>query len=71
MPYSHIEQLWEGTKPLGKLKSIDLRNVEEPGKRSRLWSYDDVHHVLTSNTATHAIEVITLDLSNSKEEQSR
>ncbi|CAN6565045.1 unnamed protein product [Malus baccata var. baccata] len=41
--------------------------IQEPGRRSRLWSYEDVHHVLTQNTATEAVESIILDLSNSDE----
>ncbi|CAN6584490.1 unnamed protein product [Malus baccata var. baccata] len=41
--------------------------VKEPGRRSRLWSYEDVHHVLTQNTGTEAVESIILDLSNSYE----
>ncbi|XP_050206324.1 TMV resistance protein N-like [Mercurialis annua] len=34
---------------------------EEPGKRSRLWLYKDVHHVLSNNTGTEEIEGIVLD----------
>ncbi|CAN6562132.1 unnamed protein product [Malus baccata var. baccata] len=33
-------------------------SIEEPGRRSRLWSYEDVHHVLTKKTATEAVESI-------------
>ncbi|CAN6562137.1 unnamed protein product [Malus baccata var. baccata] len=32
--------------------------IKEPGRRSRLWSYEDVHHVLTQKTATEAVESI-------------
>ncbi|CAM8887299.1 unnamed protein product [Rhodiola kirilowii] len=40
---------------------------EEPGKRSRLWSYDDIQHVLANSTGTEAVEVIILS-SNEKRE---
>ncbi|KAL6123303.1 hypothetical protein ACLB2K_075825 [Fragaria x ananassa] len=43
-----------------------LESTKEPGKRSRLWSYEDVNRVLTQNTATDAVECLKLDLSNSK-----
>ncbi|XP_061995372.1 TMV resistance protein N-like isoform X2 [Rosa rugosa] len=45
---------------------VRLESTKKPGKRSRLWSYKDVNHVLTQNTATDAIECLMLDLSNSK-----
>ncbi|XP_070673342.1 disease resistance protein RPV1-like [Malus domestica] len=32
--------------------------MKEPGKRSRLWRYEDVCHVLNHNTATEAVESI-------------
>ncbi|TQD78224.1 hypothetical protein C1H46_036225 [Malus baccata] len=62
----------------GKLEMHDLleemgkeiirqESIKEPGRRSRLWSYEDVHHVLTKNTATNAVESLILDLSNSDE----
>ncbi|XP_050154516.1 disease resistance protein RPV1-like isoform X6 [Malus sylvestris] len=35
--------------------------IKEPGRRSRLWSYEDVHHVLSQNTATEAVESIIVD----------
>ncbi|XP_068316016.1 disease resistance protein RPV1-like [Pyrus communis] len=41
--------------------------IEEPGRRSRLWSYEDVRHVLTQNTATEAVEGIILDSAIFKE----
>nr|AGM48481.1 TIR-NBS-LRR type disease resistance protein [Malus domestica] len=61
---------------LGNLEMPDLlvemgreivrqESIREPGRRSRLWNYKDVHHVLTQNTATEAVESIILDLSNS------
>ncbi|CAN6565040.1 unnamed protein product [Malus baccata var. baccata] len=45
-------------------KEIVRQQSIEPGRRSRLWSYKDVHHVLTQNTATEAVESIILDLSD-------
>ncbi|XP_068312911.1 disease resistance protein RPV1-like [Pyrus communis] len=46
---------------------VRQESIKEPGRRSRLWSYGDVHHVLTQNTGTEAVESIILDLSNSDE----
>ncbi|KAI9156102.1 hypothetical protein LWI28_000514 [Acer negundo] len=34
----------------------------EPGKRTRLWLPDDVHHVLTENTGTRNVEGIVVDM---------
>ncbi|CAN6570550.1 unnamed protein product [Malus baccata var. baccata] len=45
---------------------VRQESIKEPGKRSRLWNYEDVHHVLTQNTATEAVESIILDLLFSK-----
>ncbi|XP_070681464.1 disease resistance protein RPV1 isoform X2 [Malus domestica] len=39
--------------------------IKEPGRRSRLWSYEDVHHVLSQNTATKTVESIIVDFSYS------
>ncbi|XP_050156681.1 disease resistance protein RPV1-like [Malus sylvestris] len=46
---------------------VRQESIEEPGRRSRLWSYEDVYRVLTQNTTTKAVESIILDLSNSDE----
>ncbi|KAK4591157.1 hypothetical protein RGQ29_021378 [Quercus rubra] len=40
---------------------------EEPGKRSILWSFEDINSVLTKNTGTEAIQCIVLKLLESKE----
>uniref|UniRef100_A0A2N9J3W9 TIR domain-containing protein n=1 Tax=Fagus sylvatica TaxID=28930 RepID=A0A2N9J3W9_FAGSY len=40
---------------------------KEPGKRSRLWLFNDIKHVLTKNTGTEAIQVIVLKLPEPKE----
>ncbi|XP_068328925.1 disease resistance protein RPV1-like [Pyrus communis] len=42
---------------------VRQESIKEPGRRSRLWSYEDVHHVLTQNTATKAVESIIVDFS--------
>ncbi|XP_028959287.2 disease resistance protein RPV1-like [Malus domestica] len=46
---------------------VRQESIKEPGRRSRLWSYEDVHHVLTKNTATEAVETIILDSAILKE----
>ncbi|XP_048421106.1 disease resistance protein RPV1 isoform X2 [Pyrus x bretschneideri] len=45
---------------------VRQESIKEPGRRSRLWSFEDVHHVLTQNTATKAVESIIVDFSCSK-----
>ncbi|KAM5557199.1 disease resistance protein RPV1 [Rosa sericea] len=45
---------------------VRQESTKEPGKRSRLWSCEDVYDVLTQNTATDAVECLMLDLSKSK-----
>ncbi|KAB2602522.1 TMV resistance protein N-like [Pyrus ussuriensis x Pyrus communis] len=37
--------------------------TEEPGKRSRLFSADDVYHVLKNNTGTAAVQCISFNIS--------
>ncbi|XP_048421170.1 TMV resistance protein N-like isoform X3 [Pyrus x bretschneideri] len=46
---------------------VRQESIEEPGRRSRLWSYEDVYRVLTQNTATQAVQSIILELSCSDE----
>ncbi|GAV64345.1 LRR_1 domain-containing protein/NB-ARC domain-containing protein/TIR domain-containing protein [Cephalotus follicularis] len=41
--------------------------LKEPGRRSRLWLFDDIGHVLTKNTGTEAVEGIFLSSLESKE----
>uniref|UniRef100_A0A2N9IVR2 TIR domain-containing protein n=1 Tax=Fagus sylvatica TaxID=28930 RepID=A0A2N9IVR2_FAGSY len=41
--------------------------LEEPGKRSRLWSFEDINNVLTENTGTEAIQGMVLELLEPKE----
>ncbi|XP_054817719.1 disease resistance protein Roq1-like [Prosopis cineraria] len=42
-------------------KSIVLEESIDVGKRSRLWSKEDINHVLTHNKGTDSIEVIYLE----------
>ncbi|KAG6702810.1 hypothetical protein I3842_07G054500 [Carya illinoinensis] len=42
---------------------------EEPGRRSRLWHYEDVFHVLKNNTGAGVIEGIVLNLPNQKDQE--
>ncbi|GMI78998.1 hypothetical protein HRI_001569100 [Hibiscus trionum] len=42
-------------------KIVREKSIEEPGKRCRLWEEEDVHHVLTKNTATKVIEGMIID----------
>ncbi|KAB2596461.1 TMV resistance protein N-like [Pyrus ussuriensis x Pyrus communis] len=42
---------------------VRQESFKDPGRRSRLWSYEDVHQVLTENTATKTIESIIVDFS--------
>ncbi|KAK4837364.1 hypothetical protein QYF36_004871 [Acer negundo] len=46
-------------------KEIVRQECIEPGKRSRLWDYDDIYHVLTKNKGTKKIEAISLNMSSS------
>ncbi|KAL1351614.1 hypothetical protein HN51_015506 [Arachis hypogaea] len=41
---------------------VFLESPNDPGKRSRLWSQDDIDHVLTNNKGTEAIQAIVLDI---------
>ncbi|KAI9092555.1 hypothetical protein K1719_027683 [Acacia pycnantha] len=40
---------------------VRQESPNEPGKRSRLWCYQDILHVLKQNTGTNKVEVIVLD----------
>ncbi|KAG2688791.1 hypothetical protein I3760_09G111000 [Carya illinoinensis] len=46
---------------------VHQESPNEPGKRSRLWSHEDILHVLIENTATNAIQGIKLDLLGQKD----
>ncbi|KAL5843196.1 hypothetical protein ACOSQ4_009154 [Xanthoceras sorbifolium] len=46
---------------------VRQESIDNPGKRSRLWHHEDIHHVLTKNTGTEIIEGISLDLSKTRD----
>ncbi|XP_042941213.1 disease resistance protein RUN1-like isoform X1 [Carya illinoinensis] len=47
---------------------VHQESPDEPGKRSRLWSHEDILHVLKENTGTYnAIQAIKLDLFGQKD----
>ncbi|OMP05536.1 hypothetical protein COLO4_08784 [Corchorus olitorius] len=50
-------------------KDIVRQESEDPGKRSRLWSPEDVYHVLKNNKGTESIKAISADMSQIKELQ--
>ncbi|XP_075648647.1 TMV resistance protein N-like [Castanea sativa] len=41
---------------------VRRKSPKEPSKRSRLWSYEDVLHVLTSNAGTEVVKGIMLNM---------
>ncbi|XVF78439.1 hypothetical protein PTKIN_Ptkin14bG0133200 [Pterospermum kingtungense] len=43
-------------------KIVRQKNVDEPGKRCRLWEENDVCHVLVKNTGTNAVEGMIIDI---------
>ncbi|XP_057968483.1 TMV resistance protein N-like isoform X2 [Malania oleifera] len=46
---------------------VRQRCLEEPGRRSRLWSHEDVCHVLSEKSGTEEVQAIVLDLYGLKE----
>ncbi|EEF30442.1 leucine-rich repeat-containing protein, putative [Ricinus communis] len=50
-------------------KLVQQESPEEPGRRSRLWLYKDIFHVLTKNTGTADVEGMVLDLPEAEEIQ--
>ncbi|XP_062171839.1 disease resistance protein RUN1-like isoform X2 [Alnus glutinosa] len=48
---------------------VHCESVEEPGRRSRLWRYEDVLHVLKNNTGTDAVKSIVLKFPLQKHER--
>ncbi|XP_028785118.1 putative disease resistance protein At4g11170 [Neltuma alba] len=46
---------------------VRQQSRQEPGKRNRLWCYEDILDVLQNNTGTDETEVIILDLPKDKE----
>ncbi|EEF27935.1 transferrin, putative [Ricinus communis] len=41
--------------------------IKQPGKRSRLWNYKDIYHVLTKDKGIEAVEGISADLSRTRD----
>ncbi|KEH24923.1 disease resistance protein (TIR-NBS-LRR class) [Medicago truncatula] len=48
---------------------VRQESPKEPGKRSRLWSHEDIVPVLHANSGTRKIEILYLNFSLSKEEE--
>ncbi|XP_023879249.1 disease resistance protein RUN1 [Quercus suber] len=48
---------------------VRCESPKEPGKRSRLWCYKDVLHVLKNNTGTEFVEGIVLKMPDDKNER--
>ncbi|XP_057973796.1 disease resistance-like protein DSC1 [Malania oleifera] len=46
---------------------VRQQSPEEPGRRSRLWSHEDVCHVLSKKSGTEEVQAIVLDLHELKE----
>ncbi|CAI0556120.1 unnamed protein product [Linum tenue] len=46
---------------------VRRESPEEPGKRSRIWTYEDASHVLTKNSGGEEVEVIFVDLPQPKD----
>ncbi|CAL1409765.1 unnamed protein product [Linum trigynum] len=46
---------------------VRRESPEEPGKRSRIWTYEDASHVLTKNSGGEEVEAIFLDLPQPKD----
>ncbi|XP_042940458.1 probable WRKY transcription factor 19 isoform X2 [Carya illinoinensis] len=45
---------------------VHQESPNEPGKQSRLWSHEDILHILIENMGTNAIQGIKLDLLGQK-----
>ncbi|XP_062173086.1 disease resistance protein RPV1-like [Alnus glutinosa] len=52
-------QLHDLLEEMGR-EIVRRESCEEPGGRSRLWFWEDIHHVLTNNTGTERVEGIAL-----------
>ncbi|KAJ9172955.1 hypothetical protein P3X46_016140 [Hevea brasiliensis] len=48
-------------------KLVRQESPKEPGKRSRLWLYKDIFHVMSKNTGTEDVEGIVLELPEAEE----
>ncbi|KDP25808.1 hypothetical protein JCGZ_22530 [Jatropha curcas] len=50
-------------------KLVRQESPKEPGKRSRLWLFEDIFHVMSKNTGTEDVEGLVLELPDPKENQ--
>ncbi|KAM0993922.1 hypothetical protein EV2_009838 [Malus domestica] len=41
---------------------VSRESATDPGKRSRLWSHEDIHNVLTKNKGTNVVQGIVMEL---------
>ncbi|KAG6695735.1 disease resistance protein Roq1-like [Carya illinoinensis] len=64
--YSNELQMHDLIQLMGR-NIVHKESPNEPRKRSRLWSCEDILHVLMENTGTNAIEGIKLDLLGKKD----
>ncbi|XP_050205321.1 TMV resistance protein N-like isoform X2 [Mercurialis annua] len=48
---------------------VRRESPEEPGERSRIWLYKDVHHVLSTDTGTERVQAIVVDSCEHEDEQ--
>ncbi|KAG7963285.1 hypothetical protein I3843_09G111100 [Carya illinoinensis] len=65
--YSNELQMHDVIQLMGR-NIVDQESPNEPGKRSRLWSHEDILRVLVENTGTYnAIQGIKLDLFGQKD----
>ncbi|KAB2596456.1 TMV resistance protein N-like [Pyrus ussuriensis x Pyrus communis] len=64
MKKDYATEILNSCEEMGR-EIVRQENIKEPWRRSRLWSYEDVHHILTQNTATKAVESIIMDFSYS------
>ncbi|KAB2627173.1 TMV resistance protein N-like [Pyrus ussuriensis x Pyrus communis] len=46
---------------------VRQESIKEPGRRSRLWSYEDVHHVLTQKTLRNALPLPSINATEAVE----
>ncbi|KAM5582400.1 disease resistance protein Roq1-like [Rosa sericea] len=56
------EEIWvhDLLEDMGK-KIVIQESPTEPGERSRLWNYEDVHHIFVENTGTHKVRGIVVN----------
>ncbi|XP_028961858.1 disease resistance protein RPV1-like [Malus domestica] len=59
-----VLEMHDSLEEMGR-EIVRQESSKDPGRRSRLWSYEDVCEVLTENTATKTVESIIVDFSYS------